>query len=203
MNIVKTIPYIIASISLFVNTANAEDYKKTIIETSQLIYPSASPIREQYIQSERANGRIFERFHPTPLINKALITKFKEFCIKKHPFSMDHRLQEMQIQLASYKAYTEATWAAGLEDQEKDKIMAVAAALSGDDYEMRHLWALAEADALQRLSLLSFDTTAAQKKWPNSYQSQLQETLGIRPGTPMPAKRPKNTTTVQVVSPQP
>ena len=90
-----------------------------------------------------------------------------------------------------------------MEDEEKDKIMAVATALSGDDYEMRHLWALAEADALQLLSLLAFDTTAAQKKWPNSYQSQLQETLGIRPGTPMPVKRPKNTATVQVVSPRP
>ena len=200
---VKTIPYMIASISLFVSTANAEGYKKTVIKTSQLIYPSASPIREQYIQSERANGRVFETFHPTQFINKELLTKFKEFCIKKHPFSMDHRLQEMQIQLASYKAYTEATWAAGLDDEEKDKIMAVATALSGHDYEMRHQWALAEADALQRLSLFSFDTTAAQKKWPNSDQSQLQETLGIRPGTPMPTKRPKNNVSIQFVQVKP
>jgi len=139
MNIVKTIPYIIASISLFVNTANAEDFRKTTIATARLIYPTSSAVRDQYISAEKANGRLFETFHPNHFINKALLMKFKSFCIKKHPFSMDHRLQEMQIQLASYKAYTEAAWAAGLEDEEKDKIMAVAAALSGDDYEMRHL----------------------------------------------------------------
>ena len=89
---VKTIPYIIASISLFVNTANAEDYRQTVIKTSKLIFPSSSPLRDQYIQAERAHGKVFETFHPTQFINKELLTKLKALCIKKYPFSMDRRL---------------------------------------------------------------------------------------------------------------
>jgi hypothetical protein len=49
------------------------------------------------------------------------------------------------------------------------------------DYSAQYKYAISEANAYRRLQKISFSKTAAVKKYPNSYKSQLFEVMGIRP----------------------
>lgn len=188
MKKIKTILPVAALTMLLVSTANADEATRTILNTARLIYPSDSYLRGQYEIREKIGAELFRDIRPTPIVKSEIVSRLKAFCIKKHPYSMENRTQEMQNQLAACQFYLKGDWAEGLNDKQKNKIMNVAMLLIGDDYEMRYEWAFAEAEAFKRLSLLTVDTSAAQKKWPNSYQSQLHEALGIRPGVSMPIK---------------
>ncbi len=199
MKLLKFIPSALIPLSLLASTAKAQDYRKEIVDNASILYPTNGAMRSQYISLENVSAKLFTDFHSNHEFSNKIITQIKTFCIKKHPYSMQRRLEEMQTQLASYKSYKNELWAKGVDDKAKNKIMTIASILMGEDYEMKYSWALAEAQAYKALALLSSDTTQAQKKWPNSYQSQILEIVNLHPGTPMPTKSPKQHVILQFV----
>lgn len=169
--------------------SRADEYMKTIREVAMLYFPNNKTFRDDYIFREEEAAEVFRNYAGTPQVPEEVINGLKNLCILRYPFSMTSRTMEMQAQLASYQFLQRNDWAVDLPDDAKDKILAVGEMMLGLDYEQRHQWAVAEALAFKRLGKISFEKSAAQKKWPNSYQSQLIEVLSIRPGTALPQRQ--------------
>lgn len=166
--------------------SNADDFNQIIIETSVIYYPSDREFRNEYVDAERKDGQTFHNYAPTADVPNSVLRTIKDLCIQKYPYSMQNRLIELREQVAAYRFFKRYSWAQGLTDTAITKIEAVSQTLLGSDYILIHQRAVNEARAVKQLSKINFkNKPSAAAKFPNSYQSQLYQVLGLKYELPL------------------
>lgn len=180
-NILPNAIVAVIGVSCFVSSARADDYIPTIHKAAQLYFQAGGQLKNEYIDSETQYGHTFHKIAGSADVPDGVVESMKALAIQRHPLFMRGRVLEMQRMLEGYYFLKKDTWGKGLGKEAKEKVLAVGALLYGDDYGERYRWAIDETLAYQRLQNLTFDLSGVQKKYPNSYQSQLMEALGIRP----------------------
>lgn len=169
---------------------SADDYKVDVLNATQAFYQGAKTVRGSYLSYinrqtyqdvEERYGADFNALTGSAFIPNEALFKMKALAVQRNPWRMQERVQDVRGMMQGYYFLNQNNWGKGLPVKVRKKIKEVGGLLYGDDYAARYRWALDESLAYQRLQEIKFDTTAAKKKYPNSYQSQLKEALGIRP----------------------
>lgn len=181
----KTIVLLSLSAAL-ICPAQADDFHQIIIETSVLYYPGDREARNEFVDAERKDGQTFHQYAPTADVPNSVLKPIKEHCIMKYPYSMQNRLIELREQIAAYRFFKRYGWAAGLTGEAVSKIEAVSRTLLGADHILIHQRAVNEAKAFIQLTKINFkNKREAAHKFPNSYQSQLYQVLGLQYELPL------------------
>ena len=167
--------------SCFSPSLQADDYQQTIDRASQLFFQGGGDLKQEYVNSETKYGHAFNNIHATQYVPQVILKEMKILAIQKHPWYMEGRMIEMQLMMVGYYFLKQGKWGDEVPEDAKTKILEVGKLLYGKDYGDRYRWAIDESIAYYQLKKIKFDISVAKKKYPNSYQSQLHEALGIRP----------------------
>ncbi|NWK56747.1 hypothetical protein HW115_14080 [Verrucomicrobiaceae bacterium N1E253] len=171
---------IVIAMATVTPASRADDFNQIIVETSVIYYPGDRELRNEYVDAERKDGQSFHNYAPSADVPNSVLKPIKELCIHKYPYSMQNRLIELREQIAAYRFFKQYAWADGLTDAAISKIEAVSETLLGTDYILIHQRAVNESRAFKQLGKINFENkAAAARKYPNSYQSQLHQVLGL------------------------
>lgn len=151
-----------------------------ISESALRIYPNSKDAQDSYIRSERESQAKFENYPASANTPAKLLKELKVQCIHENPASMHGRLSSLKSQILNHYRLNKSPWGEDLPKAARVKIMAVGEMLWAGDYVSQYRYAISEAQAYRRLQKISFNKSEAEKKYPNSYRSQLYEVMGIR-----------------------
>jgi hypothetical protein len=180
MYTMKIICLTFLAVSILAPAVTADDHD-IAYKTAKMLNPMSQDDENADFKSMEGVIIKFDSFPTSTQLPAELLKRMRDQCRKLHPTDISSRLSALRNQIEGHYYLNTDLWCPDLPKDAITKIKAVSAMLWDGDYSAQYKYAISEANAYRRLQKISFSKTAAVKKYPNSYKSQLFEVMGIRP----------------------